>query len=51
MLVPPPQQEHEEDGTEQNGEGAHGGNNNLSDHLHVAGQRVCKAQSTQRHTH
>lgn len=43
FLVAPPQQEHEEDGTEQNGERAHGGNHDLSYHLHVAGQRVCKA--------
>lgn len=46
FLVPPPQQEHKEDGSEQNREGAHRGNNDLSYHLHVAGQRVCKA-----HTH
>lgn len=49
-LVPPPQQEHKEDGTEQNRECAHSGNNDLSYHLHVAGQRVCKAH-THTHTH
>ncbi len=48
FLAPPPQQEHEEDGTEQNRECAHSGNNDLSYHLHVAGQRVCKAHI---HTH
>lgn len=49
-LVPPPQQEHEEDGTEQNRERAHSGNNDLSYHLHVAGQRVCKQTRTHTHT-
>lgn len=43
FLVPPPQQEHKEDGTEQNRECAHSGNNDLSYHLHMAGQRICKA--------
>lgn len=45
FLVPPPQQEHKEDGTEQDRECAHSGNNDLSYHLHVAGQRVCKTHS------
>lgn len=45
ILVSPPQQKHKEDGTEQNREGAHSGDNNLSYHLHVAGQRVCKAHA------
>lgn len=47
--VPPPQQEHEEDGAEQYRERAHSGNNDLGDHLHVAGQRVCKAQTRTTH--
>ena len=34
------QQEHEEDGAEEDAERAHGGNNNLCHHLHVANQRI-----------
>lgn len=45
FLGSPPQQEHKEDGTEQNRERAHGRDNNLRYHLHVAGQRVCKAHT------
>lgn len=45
-LVPPAQQEHEEDGAEQDGERAHCGDDDLRHHLHVAGQRVCKAPMT-----
>lgn len=44
-LVPPPQQEHKEDGAEQNRECANSGNNNFSYHLHVAGQRVWNSQT------
>lgn len=42
LLVPSAQQEHEQHSTDQNGECAYGRDNDLSHHLHVAGQRVCK---------
>lgn len=41
-LVSPPQQKHKQDGTEQNGKGAHGGYDDLRHHLHVAGQGICE---------
>lgn len=44
-LGSPSQKKHQENGTEQNGECTNSGNDNLSDHLHVARQRICEAHT------